>query len=647
MIVRTSIFTVLVFAASLLATTKESEKIGYVQSKLNSILDKAGIEFNGSFRSQYMQSDLDAGVSGDSAIDWGKKSSETNQWTSVDFDILARPNDALNARCMFRMHQNWENFFSDVANPIFLRWLSIDANIKEMIRFNVGSYRQHYSPLTLWSPDIEIPYEPDIFTFKRMEAMKEVFLGNNDRILQGVNFNFDAEIVPIFNEFHFNAQLSRLRLGETSILSGSAVAAYFEKSNMDRYFTSVNTDIVALRGLGFGFTLFDVFDLPATYNGVIEKGKILAEQTIVGAVRINPTSKIFLENENILVGLNVEAAFSMNRDSAWYDTTAGDSTFNTTNVNGLALDANLNGMFKFGTGSVSINLGFMNNDNKYTNEMAQSPSFLGQRILNIENDYEHQARLYTTFDALYNYVFKFTPSANNSWTKEPRRKLSYINAILDKGDLDSVNQIDVRLDPALQTVFPLGPATPNRTGPKGEVELSLFNGGVKASVDVAMLNEVEADTTVSTEKTSFTKLGGGLCVDIATWVKSLNKCKLSFGYSLEGAKNSKVMSGVDENGSPVYSNMATNNTFMNLGLYYNFWKRFSLLGGYQQIINKNEIVGYTTTITQVNIAGGLEYKITDGRKVIAKIGQVGVDFADTPEYNFRANQVEFYLVVNF
>ncbi|MCX7914256.1 MAG: hypothetical protein N2511_06705, partial [Thermodesulfovibrionales bacterium] len=468
MIVRTSIFTVLVFTASLLASTKESEKMGYVQSKLSSILDKAGIEFNGSFRSQYMQSDLDAGASGDSAIDWGKKSSETNQWTSVDFDIVARPNDALNARCMFRMHQNWENFFSDVANPIFLRWLSVNGNIKDMIRFDVGSYRQHYSPLTLWSPDIEIPYEPDIFTFKRMEAIKEVFLGNNDRILQGVNFNFDAEIVPIFNEFHFNTQLSRLRLGETRIMSGSAVAAYFETAPMDRYFVSVNSDMIALKGLGFGFTLFDVFDLPQTYDGSLVEGKVRASQTIVGAVRFNPTSKIFLENENILVGVNVEAAVSMDRDSAWYEVSGTDTTVKTQNINGMALDASLNGMFNFGAGSVSVNLGFMNNDAKYTNEMAQSPSFLGQRILNIENDYEHNARLYTTFDALYNYVFKFTPSQNNNWTKEPRRKLAYLNSILDKGDLDSIDNINVRFDPALQTVLPYGPATPNRTGPKGE-----------------------------------------------------------------------------------------------------------------------------------------------------------------------------------
>ncbi|MCX7727218.1 MAG: hypothetical protein N2053_10275, partial [Chitinispirillaceae bacterium] len=156
------------------------------------------------------------------------------------------------------------------------------------------------------------------------------------------------------------------------------------------------------------------------------------------------------------------------------------------------------------------------------------------------------------------------------------------------------------------------------------------------------------DTTVAREKTSYTKLGGGVCVDIATWVKPLNKCKLSFGYSLEGAKNGQIITGiVDNNGNPVIMEGVTNNSFINAGLYYNFWKRFSLLGGYQQIVNNNKIGGISETITQIHMAAGLEYKITDGRKVIAKIGQIGADFAESPEYNFRANQVEMYLVVNF
>jgi len=643
MILRTSVLTTLFLSVTILAST-DAQRDREIQSRLSSILDKAGINFSGTFRSQYLRSMLDQS-SGDSTIDWGKKQAEGNEYTSVDFDITARPHEALGARCMFRMHQNWQNFFSDVSNPIFLRWLSIDGNIKDMISFNVGNYRQRYSPLTLWSPDIEIAYEPEIFAQKRLEAMKEVFLGNNDRILQGINFNLDAEVVPIFNEFHLNAQAARLRLSEADRQDGSAVAGAFETNNtlMDRYLVAANLDLLLLKGLNVGGSFLDMFDLPSTYNDQSENPELFASQTAVGALRINPTTRIFLDSDIFVIGIRLEGAESWNRDSAWYE--GADSTLKKRNKTGLALDVALQGSVKLGeTGAIDVNIGFMNNEENFINDMAQSPTFLGQRIMNIENDWEHNARLYTTFDALYDHVFKFTPSANNSWTKEPRQKISYLNGILSDDEYEQVDGESVRFDSSLQYVLPFGAATPNRVGPKGDLSLKLFDGGIDAAVSFAILDEAVA-SSLSLVKTSFTKFGAGMSIDIATWAKVLNCMKFSFGYSLEGSEN--------KGSGEIYAPVKFSSGFLNAGFYYNFWKRFSLLAGFQQIVSTKE-EEFSRTITQSHWAAGLEYKVSEAQSVIGRVGQIGADFKGTSpadstisDFNFKALQVEAFLQVGF
>ena len=148
---------------------------------------KEGISLNGMFRSQYLHSSI--GGAGASA---SLRSEETLEYTSVDFDIRARPNTLTQGRLIFRMHQDWRNFFSDVGNPISTRWLSIDGQAGGIFRYNVGDFREQYSPLTLYSPDIALLFEPEIFATQRRDAMGEAFLGGNDRMLQGVNMNLDA-----------------------------------------------------------------------------------------------------------------------------------------------------------------------------------------------------------------------------------------------------------------------------------------------------------------------------------------------------------------------------------------------------------------------------------------------------------------------
>jgi hypothetical protein len=143
----------LVSVGLVLTVNANEKKLDKIQKSLENIMAKAGISIGGEFRGQYFSSE----ASGDSVKTLDRKL-ETNEYTSVDFDIKARPNEAISARVMFRMHQNWQNFFSDISNPIFSRWISIDGNPLDMFRFNIGDFKEKYSPLTLWAPEIDIMY---------------------------------------------------------------------------------------------------------------------------------------------------------------------------------------------------------------------------------------------------------------------------------------------------------------------------------------------------------------------------------------------------------------------------------------------------------------------------------------------------------
>lgn len=199
-------------------TLSSETRIDRLEQRLGKIISKAGIGFDGEFRSQMLWSR----ISGEGASD-SRRTDEPVEYTLVDFDVHARPNDAISGRVMFRMYQDWRNFFSDISNPIFSRWLSIDGTVKGMFSYHVGDFRARYSPLTLWSPDIAIANEPEIFERLRSTAMAEEFIGGNDRLLQGVSIGLDAELAPVFKEVHWNILGARLRTAETSIQNGSQV----------------------------------------------------------------------------------------------------------------------------------------------------------------------------------------------------------------------------------------------------------------------------------------------------------------------------------------------------------------------------------------------------------------------------------------
>ena len=667
---------VLVTAVALGAAPDSTSRLDAIEQRVNAALSKAGIHFGGSFRSHFLSSVLDTTGA---VVDNNRRSTEDVQYTSVDFDINARPTEAVGGRVLFRMHQDWRNFFSDISNPIFSRWISIDGTFRQVLSYSAGDFRQRYSPLTLWSPDIDIPFEPLLFARQRREAQGEVFVGNNDRLLQGLNLDFDAEIFPLLARLHLNAQGSRLRMAQTSIQNGSAVAASIEAAPMDKYLLGLNLEAVAVPGLSLGASLLRVFDVAQSFRGPPATADTMAQASTVMAGRLALGTPLFTATQ-APVRATLSGEFAHSRDDSLFYAVHSDSALNKQVIAGSALRTGFSLAATVPSAAgVTLNIDYLRNDADFRNEMAQSPSFIGDRIMNIENDVAHPDRpLYTTTDALYRHVFKFTPSqaaasARADWIKMPMRKLSYTSTIFTQQELRGI--VAPLMDPSVQLLMPFGPATPNRSGITADLAATLENHGLKAGFSLSLLGEVVGDSVTTATlhtagsvlgtdtlaadtlvyggrarmaTTSFVGAGGGFSLDLAKVLAPLQgPLVLSAGYRHAGCHNP----GTDDGTTASWS-IATG--FLNAGLHWNVWKRFWLLGGMQHI---------TVTTTPWSPAPGLEaeavreqtlrwsagaeYTVGEGGTLTGLLGSTNWSSDQGDDQYFTQWQFELHLSVDF
>lgn len=624
-------FVTLISFGLVVGVNADQKKLDKIQKTLDDIMAKAGISIGGEFRSQYFSSEID----GDS-VKSSDRRVETNEYTSVDFDIKARPNEAVSARVMFRMHQNWQNFFSDISNPIFTRWISIDGNPLGMFRFNVGDFKEKYSPLTLWAPEIEMMYEPEVFARMRKYAMDELFLGDNYRVLQGVNFGFDAEVEPIFDEFHFALTGARLMSSQTSPQANSNIPLAVQEAKITKYFTGTNLDLTFLKGIDLGGSLLLTFDNRKSFKGTSKdpvkdsiEADTMAQKTFVASFRPGfDIARTFSLPELLTFKVSAEFAVSVD-DTVAYDSVGVNDEKEVIrdfiypgNIKGSAI--RIGGEFGIQPGSAfgfHINANLIANEKNFRNIMAQSPTFLGDRIMNVEAD--GYKKFYSPFDALYNQVFKFTPVNNtNGWQKAPYMKTSYTNSIFLQ---DSLAKITNAMDPSFQLVMPLGPATPNRVGLTSDIKVSLINNSIELRGILTKLNEMTADQIeeLTLAKTEYSQVGGGAKIDFSKMISAIK-------YPLE-LSASMVLSNAKNNTEDL--SWEINSGVTNLALYYQFWKRMSILGGLQLINNKAnylELNGQDIEALEVaqkmkHWSAGLEWKVSDGASVVGTFGQVIVD----------------------
>ncbi len=603
-----------------------------VAATIERIMAKAGISIDGVVRAQYLKSD----ITGNGA-DTTKRTDESTEFTSVDFDIKARPNTITQGRVIFRMYQDWRNYMSNYDNPIFTRWLSIDGSLGGMFSYNAGDFKQKYTPLTLYTPDIGPLYEPDIFSKERADAQQEVFIDDNQRMLEGINMNFAAEIDPVFNSLQAGIFGTRLRDVQTSIQNGDYLADLIEYSPVEKYATGSNLDLTFLKGVSVGGNFLWIFDNKGSFNGLSPNATpaqnrllidTMAENTRIADVRGGVDIGKLADLGNWKVRLDAELAMSSD-DSDYY--LSGDSlnTLHTTTITGNALRAGAKVAFTSGEAfTISLDADFLNNGSNYRNELAQSPDFIGKRIMNIENDslststFNAASRHYSTFDAMYRSVFKFDPSAPsaNNWVEAPFSKNSYTNVVYTQSELSAL-KANGSLDPALQLVMPFGPATPNRTGIDAHATVGLLNNLLQVKLVLASLKEIDPDTQ-SLPLTSYAQIGGGLKIDLA----GLIGWKLPFYVSSSFVRSTADNDGIASD-SLSYPKTDITSDFLCENLYFKFWKRAALLGG-MEIINTQTATAYSVKQSQLMYEIGLEYKVAEGSYLIGSIGQMQVNYTN-------------------
>ncbi|MDR2693019.1 MAG: hypothetical protein LBB74_02245 [Chitinispirillales bacterium] len=680
-------FFLFVAALSVCALAAESsleERVDGLTAQIDRVMSKAGIHFGGEFRSQFLNSSVD----GDAVAEFGKKN-ESAEYTSVDFDIVARPNTALSARAMFRLHQDWRNFFSDVQNPITTRWLSIDGSVMQGIfSYNLGDYRKKLTPLTLWSPDLELLFEPEIFAQGRELAMSEVFLGENKRVLQGANIEFKAEVYPYLHELGvdvFGARLATRGTGESAPVAPGifpndtayANGRYWD-AKYDKYLVGVDLAAQLIKGVGLGVGNISIFDHVDSYRGedftptgIVMSGafedsaKFHSTSNNIFAARINLDNRAFMPDDFVHIGVNAEAAFSSYKYHNEFDTvrvvnSVVEKTVGDRSVDGMAINAGLSVKLNLDeANAVSLSADYILNDSAFINEAAQSPSFLQRSIMNNENGLTGLG-LMNPFDAMYRSVFKYTPSQYFGGSR-PYTKNAYTNVIFPS-DKSGTAKLPVNV---FQKALPGGLATADRTGPVLKLDGSFLDEALTVGARAAMLKGVGAWTNEYRYSTNdilgpdgviipgdtgtirtkipineYLTAGGGASVDIAKFVPAVGpSLRIGVSYMMYNSTTGDIYidGGNGENiptVTPYKHDIASN--LISVELNYNFAQRFSFLAGYQQLttsIKSEEKVSGVPDAEYAfsNLGIGFGYKVADGGALTVKLsmlsgeGPVGVD----------------------
>lgn len=260
-------------AATEATVTEQQESLA---ERLELALSKTGISIGGQFRGEIGAAQLSG-----NAEEKSKRDNEQIGYTSIDFDLRARPNTATTARAVFRMHLDHNNFFGAPYAPIQTRWLSMDGGMLGMMYYHMGNMSTRWSPLTVWSDEPSFLYTPRVFAQQQKAAMAERFLGGNQRNLQGVNLGLRAA-VPAASIDSFNVEVMAAKLlsaGPIAKLSdeniafvskglfGDGVSRYPDSlAVLDRWALGARGNVTFLGGITLGANYIGVKDLKSTFG---------------------------------------------------------------------------------------------------------------------------------------------------------------------------------------------------------------------------------------------------------------------------------------------------------------------------------------------------------------------------------------------
>ena len=670
-----------------------------LQAKADSANAKRGVEIGGSIRAVAQRSSFktDQDPTGINKF----PDVERNEFVSADLNFGFRPYEFVRANVTMRLGGGMQEYFAAAAKTLEAKWLNVEGNIGKNFYWVIGDFRQELTPLTIYNPGIDIMYEPTIFARKRHMAEKEQLLEGNKRNLQGVNLQFRQEIDPMIGEIRaeaFFARVNRVSVldfsgAEGNILPKDSIPGFATSlaSNTDKWLVGGNIELLPMQKNVFvGVTPMFIFDNENTksyvyrhpmarnakpgdfslgYTAIDEETGALGsglyvpqeinpdvgpQNTLVISGRAGADVAGLMQNKNLTLDLVAEYAMSINKVKETNYVT--DPLTNVTlpvvseeKNNGSAILANLNvGYKEDNKWSAGLALDFIRNDEKWFNNLAQSPSFFAQRILNSDKDgetvkYGVNSPLYSTFDALYNYSPKFSPVGKSMGTNDDRfmdgQRESYNIAPYNKNSwgsnvysVEQLSLINLMMDPALQLALPNGLATANRMGVRSLIKGD-WQGMVEAQALVSIFNQVKSELEGVVDKVSYMEFGGGAKVDVAKIAGLSKALEVSGSY-----KHSESKTDLVGGASGTFKS-----DFINAGLSVQFLPRLGFTAGFQMINSDygtykdpySIFVGADVPLMkskQMHWMVGFDYVVADNAWLAINYGMINV----TNDYNTTA-----------
>jgi hypothetical protein len=614
--------------------------------------EQTGVSLSGRATSNYARSAL----SGDS-VRLGQSTVENAAFTQAEVDLIGRPSSETRGRLLFRVHQDWSNYYEEGPNPVTARWFDFTGNLFDNhVAFAIGDFRAKHSPLTLNAPEPVLLYEPAIFADKRQSAMDEFFLGDNRLPLQGLNIAFDHDSLP--GRFGLSSDVAAVRL--RNVNSGVSSFTHWT-DDVEKMALSSSWKASALDFVSLGFAQTYVYDDVAASRSK-NNARSLAQ-------RGQMTSVVYEDNNVNAFSLDLDGAkmlkgpfsFSLENEYALSTYKSGtDSVKDTIGFEVISKDLEdlkgtaLRSVLKAGYGkptegpfALALQLGYLRTEKDFVSDLAQSPTFQGRRILNSASEVGGPAGGYNTLDALYNHRYTVDPITNlntsehwpvdaktyngtNNWFRAPFLKNSYGFYTTTKSERDALAASGA-LDPHVQLLFPFGAATPNRTGLTLDLKGDFLSGAIEVSAVYAGVKEVEAEKidSLTSVPADYTRMGGGLKVSLDKLVSMPKNADFSVSYAEDARKRAAFSSkGVSVAGENFKSAM------INADLQAGIWKGLSLLAGYQSIQSDPRVSSTQTATARSSTAGdlrqdqwalGLECRITHGAYVTAEYGRIGFE----------------------
>lgn len=661
MTMKSSLLALLAASVAVMANPVNTNQ-SLLESKSDSALAKRGFEIGGSVRAVAERATFDNSddVAGNNVM----PDVERNEFVTADIDFRFRPYEQVRANVMTRLGGGMQEYFASAAKTFTVAWINVEGNIGNSFYWVVGDFRQQYTPLTIFTPGIDIMFEPMVFARQRHMAQKEQLIEGNQRNLQGVNLQFRKELSPAVGEIRAEGLFARVNRtsvldfsgAEGNILPNGRIAGATQASNTDKWLGAGNFELLPLdKNLFIGFTPMYIFDNENTGSytyrheyspeaGYIIKSDYFREdinpfdtslqKTAVLSGRLGADVAGVIKNKNLVADLVAEVAVSMDKvdEITGMDLATGAITTEEKTENGMAVLATMNVGYKVEKSfDVNLAVDFIRNDTAWFNNLAQSPGFFAQRIMNSDKD-GNQVRfgvnspLYSSFDALYHFSPKFSPVATslgtnddatlggqtNSYNIAPYNKNSWTTNIYSRAQLKLLENF---ADPALQLSLPNGLATSNRMGARAILTGS-FNDFAEVQALFSTFNEMEPE--YGFKKASFMEYGGGAKVDIFKAIGFTKPLEISGSY-----KHSERKVDFDEALLGVGGTAELKSDFINAGLYVQYLPRLGITGGFQMITT--QINDYQASLDQSLTFDGTTFK-TPIMKGTQMQWMVGLDY---------------------